>query len=210
LSYKNEKYTKTLSEIIGDFKKAANKIKTLAQLKKIKRNVFASFLASAILATTAIIIGFVPVIEYRGISYYNSNAEISYVSPSSDYAIAYEVVGIKGLLFKDHYKKTKVDIPETYRNKPVVSIGDFALSDYHLKSITIPETIIRIGEEALALNNLEEIVVPKSVKVIEKGAFSNNISLKTLISLVLIISFQSSRENILEFFLICSIVCFVS
>lgn len=65
------------------------------------------------------------------------------------------------------------EIPETYNNKPVTVIGEFAFSSIsNLKEIKLPTSIISIENGAfMNCTNLEKINIPDSVEKIETDAF---------------------------------------
>ena len=52
---------------------------------------------------------------------------------------------------------------------------------YHLKDITLPESLTEIPDDALANIGIETIVIPKNVKTIGKGAFYECRNLKRLV-----------------------------
>lgn len=67
-----------------------------------------------------------------------------------------------------------VVIPETYKGKPVKSIGNIAFKDCGgLVSIVIPNSVTSIGSDAFYdCNSLTSIVIPDSVTSIDYYAFS--------------------------------------
>ena len=86
---------------------------------------------------------------------------------SSDYT-GYAVAGI-GDCFD-----TKIIIPSTYNDKPVVEIKEEAFKGYYLTSITIPESVITIGEEAFSsCYKLVEVVNKSPYITVTKGSDSN-------------------------------------
>ncbi len=89
---------------------------------------------------------------------------------SYDYnADGYEITGMLLTSRKD------VIIPDTYDNKPVVSIASEAFKGRtNLKNVTIPSSVVTIGQEAFReCTNLESIIIPSSVTTIGVLAFYN-------------------------------------
>ncbi|MBR2967335.1 MAG: leucine-rich repeat protein [Clostridia bacterium] len=76
----------------------------------------------------------------------------------------------------------EVEIPATYRNKPVTSIGAAAFfNNSRVTKIVIPDSVTSIGERAFRnCVALEEMVIPNSVISIGSSAFQNCTSLKTV------------------------------
>lgn len=76
-------------------------------------------------------------------------------------------------------------VPDTYRNLPIVAIGDNAFyplipnedgtkAKYDsISGITLPNTILEIGENAFTLCSIKEIVIPESVNYIGETAFQS-------------------------------------
>ena len=90
-------------------------------------------------------------------------------------------------------KDTEIVIPDTYKNKPVTSIGDKALyfnlaaslftseEVVYITSVTLPDSITKIGNEAFANNpKLESVNIPDGVTSIGEGAFYNCASLTSI------------------------------
>ncbi len=63
-------------------------------------------------------------------------------------------------------ERTTIHIPETYMDKPVKKIGDYAFQDqFSIIELNIPESIISIGQAAFKnCKGLRELVIPTSVK----------------------------------------------
>ena len=78
----------------------------------------------------------------------------------------YEVIDYNGVL-------SKINIPSTYENKAVTSIGDYAFAScYSLTSVTIPDSVISIGWKAFAYCYLlTSVTIGSSVKEIGWDAF---------------------------------------
>ena len=73
---------------------------------------------------------------------------------------------------------TSVNIPATVSRAcipyTVTRIGNFAMDNIGLTSVTLPNTLVHIGENAFAFNDLPSIVIPDSVLTIDDGAFVQN------------------------------------
>lgn len=69
--------------------------------------------------------------------------------------------------------RSDLSIPETYSDKPVTSIGDYAFSGcYNLTSITIPDSITFIGEGAFyGCKSITSITIPNGVAQISRKTF---------------------------------------
>ena len=81
-------------------------------------------------------------------------------------------------------KETEITVPDSFKGKPVTSIGNRAFlynalagmlagdEAVEITSITLPETITKIGKEAFANNEkLASVNIPDSVTEIGEGAF---------------------------------------
>lgn len=76
----------------------------------------------------------------------------------------------------ENYKETNIVIPETYKDKKVTKIADFAFryikNQKNIKSITIPDSVTSIGERAFyGCSGLTSITIPDSVIYIDSWAF---------------------------------------
>ncbi len=72
-------------------------------------------------------------------------------------------------------------IPEQYKGKDVVSIGNEAFANTNIKSISLPKNLKNIGVKAFYnCSNLENIVIPDNVITIKESAFENCTSLKSI------------------------------
>lgn len=78
-----------------------------------------------------------------------------------------------------------IEIPSTYKDKPVTAIGDGAFRQFtawkSLTSITIPDSIVSIGNSAFAgCKSLTKIIIPDSVTSLGNCVFENCIDLTSL------------------------------
>jgi hypothetical protein len=80
----------------------------------------------------------------------------------------YEVIN------KGNYIGTRLVIPQSYRGKPVVSIGYEAFHLFKdLISVVIPSSVTNIGEAAFSgCENLNNVSISKGVKTIDRFAFN--------------------------------------
>ena len=71
--------------------------------------------------------------------------------------------------------KGSLEIPSSYKGKPVTRINSYAFDDFYgLTSVTIPDTVTEIGEYAFrGCKGLTEILIPDSVTSIGSSAFQN-------------------------------------
>ena len=71
--------------------------------------------------------------------------------------------------------KTEIVIPDKYHDLPITAIGNLAFSACkHLKSITLPNTLVSIGEAAFVnCTNLSFVIIPEGVTTIQDGAFTS-------------------------------------
>lgn len=75
---------------------------------------------------------------------------------------------------------TEVVIPAEIEGRAVTHIGASAFAGSQLKSVTLPETIIRIAGLAFSGSRLLEIHIPEGIEEIETSTFSNCIQLKSV------------------------------
>lgn len=110
---------------------------------------------------------------------------IFYERVDQGYAVRFYTIGL--------VNATKITIPESYREKPVVELKDGVFSNmYFLKEVSLPDTILRIGHYAFKNDSsLEKIALPDSVTQIGSSAFDECVHLKTVS-----ISKDSSLETI--------------
>ena len=111
-----------------------------------------------------------------GFIYLSSSASAFQFKKLSDGT--YEVSGIKSIP-----SDGKLEIPSSYRNKPVTAIGnDFiGFYDQMLTAVVIPDSITSIGERAFEdCDGLKSITIPDSVTSIGDGAFNGCSSLTSI------------------------------
>lgn len=71
--------------------------------------------------------------------------------------------------------KENINIPAKYNGIPVTTIAKNAFTqNRNIKTISIPNSIIRIKENAFNFTNIKSIRIPNSVKIIESGAFAQS------------------------------------
>ena len=76
---------------------------------------------------------------------------------------------------------TELEIPATYKNKPVTTIGTGAFAGSKLRNITIPNSITSIGENAFSCClELTSITIPDSVTSIGPDAFGGCSNLESV------------------------------
>ena len=70
---------------------------------------------------------------------------------------------------------TQIVIPEIYKEKPVVEIGDNAFSGYYsLTEVIIPNSVEVLGDKVFEnCSSLTSATIPDSVKVLGSSAFCN-------------------------------------
>ena len=91
--------------------------------------------------------------------------------------IGNSVVSVGSYAFHDCRMLSSVTIGDC-----VVSIGEGAFAHcIGLKSITIPNNVISVGLGSFSLCGLTSLTIPKSLTIIEKGAFSGNSDLASII-----------------------------
>lgn len=85
----------------------------------------------------------------------------------------YEVSGYVGTV------KGRLDLPDTYNGKKIVSIGEKAFYFCNLLTgITIPDSVTNIGEHAFCdCSSLKDISLPQGITVLSKGIFGGCSSL---------------------------------
>ena len=73
----------------------------------------------------------------------------------------------------------KITVPKTYKNEPVVSVGNNFLAGAAVKEVVLPSTIKRIGRRAFSgCEKLETINIPNSVEEVGELSFTNCFALK--------------------------------
>lgn len=73
------------------------------------------------------------------------------------------------------FAKSVLVIPDSYRGKPVTTIGKMRFNDYSdfgtpYSSVVIPDGVIHIKRNAFFSEDISEINIPASVRIIESGA----------------------------------------
>jgi len=122
-------------------------------MKKIRLLVMALFLLSSQLTLCSLSV------------YANSASEEDFETMDVDNGVA--IIGYNGI-------DKEIVIPSEINGKPVVAIGDYALSRKNLKSVNIPLGVTKIGNGAFENNQLTNIVLPSSVTTIGYSAFEGN------------------------------------
>lgn len=67
-----------------------------------------------------------------------------------------------------------VDIPSTISGIPVTTIGDWAMWEKELTSVTFPSSVSTIGVYAFDSNYLSSVIIPDTVTTLSEGAFDHN------------------------------------
>lgn len=67
-----------------------------------------------------------------------------------------------------------IEIPSSYKGKPVTKIADGGFSNNNIENITLPNSITCIGAGAFCGTNLTTITIPDWVEIIEEYAFIEN------------------------------------
>ena len=138
--------------------------KIVAEIKNDKKeDSFPIFLKTGISVVMAIII---PIIIF-------ANPKLLYFKYGDGYAV---IKYTKGLSMQSN-----VIIPDTYKGKNVVAIGDSAFKNTNIKNIVLPQNLECIKTKAfLNCKNLEKIDIPKKVTEIRESAFEDCSNLKTV------------------------------
>ncbi len=122
-----------------------------------------------------------------GLGYYfatNDFAEIipEYASKNMKYEkdICDDVVGY-ALTDVGRCEDSALIIPSRYDGLPVIAIGDYAFTGASfVRSINIPDTVVKIGMGAFNSSKLQSIKLPAGITVIEERTFTNCYSLQTV------------------------------
>lgn len=99
-----------------------------------------------------------------GISYGQSNAGVWVIEKTEDGCV---ITGYNG-------SDTDVIIPSKWGGLTVLGIGDAALQNKKLTSVTIPSGVRTIGSYAFANNQISRVSMPSSIISIGENAFQNN------------------------------------
>ena len=104
-----------------------------------------------------------------------SGFELDFISCTVDGVSGYEIAGFTGTL------PNTLKLPAVHEGKPVLAIGDFALTEHgtssldaeHLMTLVVPDTVVEIGDAAFADSpNLENVTLPNTLKRIGSNPFS--------------------------------------
>lgn len=108
----------------------------------------------------------------------------------SSYGDGYEVAKCtRGILTSN----PTIVIPDTYKEKNVVSIAENAFNNSDVKEVILPQTLECIKYRAFFdCKNLESISIPQSVTEIRASAFENCINLKSVLLVDGIINIRAS------------------
>lgn len=85
---------------------------------------------------------------------------------AEDGTVGYEIAVKEAALSKE-----TLTVPESYRGKPVVAIGNQGLAETAIKTIVLPASIQSLGEYAFWKSAIEEITLPDTVTSLQKGVF---------------------------------------
>lgn len=137
----------------------------VAEVKMNKRQVaFPIFLKTGILVLVAV---FIPMIMF-------AKPKLLYFNYGDGYAVVRYTRG-------SAESSDTVVIPDTYKGKNVVAIGDSAFKDTNVKNLTLPKNLEIIKSKAFFnCQNLESIYIPQKVTEIRASAFENCSNLKTV------------------------------
>ena len=101
---------------------------------------------------------------------------------TEDFTFELSVDGTSYTLVKCNVNKSKVEIPSTYNDNPIVKIGDeaFLLKD-NIKELTIPDCVTEIGERAFFnCGGLEDLQLPNGLTSLGRFAFGQCDELRTV------------------------------
>ena len=137
----------------------------IEEMKMNKKQVtFPIFFKTAILVLAAL---FIPMIMF-------AKPKLLYFNCGNGYAV---VKYTKGLA----KQSDTVVIPDTYKGKNVVAIGDSAFKNTNVKNLTLPQNLESIKSKAFFnCQNLESIYIPQKVTQIRASAFENCSNLKNV------------------------------
>jgi hypothetical protein len=76
-----------------------------------------------------------------------------------------------GVVITGCFDSGDIIIPAKIQGYPVKEIGDEAFSGSSLRSVKIPEGVVRIGEEAFSNSRLTSVSIPSSITIIDDKAF---------------------------------------
>ncbi len=129
-----------------------------------KQIAFPIFLKTGIVVLAAI---FIPMIMF-------ANPKLLYFNYGDGYAV---VKYTKGLV----KQSDNVVIPDTYKEKNVVAIGNSAFKNTSVKNVTLPQNLESIKSKAFYnCKNLESIYIPQNVTEIRASAFEDCSNLKNV------------------------------
>ncbi len=108
--------------------------------------------------------------------------ELSDINFASNFNVGFDSA-LNGYVITEYIgSDTYIIIPETYKGKPIISIGNYVFKDNNkIKSITIPEGVTSIGDYAFShCSSLTSITIPDSVTSIGYAAFAHSSSLTSI------------------------------
>ena len=90
-------------------------------------------------------------------------------------------------IYDDHVALAEVEgdarefnVPDEFQGKPVTEICNFALAKAPIKSVVVPDSVVKLDNGALFCPSLETAVLPDSLKAIPSNAFHGCKSLKSV------------------------------
>ena len=129
-----------------------------------KQVIFPIYLKTGLIVLVAV---FIPMIMF-------TKPKMIYFKYGDGYSLVKYTKGLTG-------QQDAVVIPDTYKGKNVVAIGESAFRNSNVKNVTLPQNLESIKSKAFYdCKNLEKVYIPQKVTEIREGAFENCSKLRTV------------------------------